>query len=107
MKKLPDKKEQDSVRIKRELDETVAKLEQSHPSSEDWEETMASNREKWEKLKKKIHERQTALKRLVTEKRAGTIGEKEFREKYRKLQDELTALEFAVYDLRLGTDIAV
>lgn len=104
---MADEKDQDPTQIKRDLDETVAKLEQSRPSSKDWGEKMAANRDKWEELKKKIHERQKALKSLVKEKRAGTIGEKQFKKRYRKIQDELTALEFAVYNLRLGTDIDV
>lgn len=105
MQPMADEKERDPSQIKRGLDETVEKLEQSRPSSADWGDKMAANREKWEELKKKIHDRQKTLKRLVKEKRAGTIGEKQFNKKYRKIQDELTNLEFAVYNLRLGTDI--
>lgn len=102
---VADEKERDPSQIKRDLDETVEKLEQSRPSSADWGKKMATNRDKWEELKKKIHDRQKTLKRLVKEKRAGTIGAKQFNKKYRKIQDELTDLEFAVYNLRLGTDI--
>ena len=39
------------------------------------------------------------------EKKAGTIGQDEFDRKYRKLQDELTELEFQVYNMRLGTSV--
>ena len=39
------------------------------------------------------------------EKKAGTIGHDEFEKKYRKLQDELTELEFEVYNMRLGTSV--
>jgi hypothetical protein len=41
----------------------------------------------------------------VTNKKAGIIGQDEFDENYRKLQDELTELEFAVYNMRLGTKV--
>jgi len=66
---------------------------------------MANNRDKWDKLKAKIGERQRALKELVNEKKAGSVGQEEFDLKFRKIQDELTELEFQVYNMRLGTDI--
>ncbi|MHA1906211.1 MAG: hypothetical protein ACW98Y_02870 [Candidatus Thorarchaeota archaeon] len=99
--------EKDSDSIKKSLDETVSKLEQDQSSSKSWGSTMAGNREDWEVLKTKIKERQKALKELVRDKKAGSIGQDEFDTKYRKLQDELTELEFQVYNMRLGTDISV
>ena len=100
-------KEGDPGNIKRSLDDAVHKLDQEPSSSESWGETLSQNREEWEELKKKIKERQRALKALVREKRAGTIGTEEFEKKYKTLQDELTELEFEVYNLRLGTDLHV
>ena len=91
--------------IKKSLDDVVQKLDQDHKSSKSWGTSVWSDPEKWEKLKKEIKECQTELKRLVTEKRAGTMGQEEFDERYRALQDELTELEFQVYNLRLGTSI--
>ncbi len=99
--------EKDSASIKKSLDDTVHKLEQGASSSKSWGSTMTSNREKWEALKAKIGERQRALKELVNEKKAGSIGQDEFDSKFRKLQDELTELEFQVYNMRLGTDVSV
>lgn len=97
--------EKDSESIKKSLDDTVHKLEQDQSSSKSWGSTMAGNREQWDELKSKIKERQRALKELVQEKKSGSIGSDEFESKFRKLQDELTELEFQVYNMRLGTDI--
>ncbi|MFX1579267.1 MAG: hypothetical protein ACFFBJ_06430 [Promethearchaeota archaeon] len=91
--------------IKKSLDDIVHKLDQDANASKSWGASITSNKEKWERLKKQIHERQKALKQLVTDKKAGIIGVDEFDEKYKKLQDELTELEFAVYNLRLGTKV--
>ena len=99
--------EKDSESIKKSLDETVSKLEQDQTSSKSWGSTMAGNREKWDDLKTKIKERQRELKALVHEKKAGSIGQDEFDRKYRRLQDELTELEFQVYNMRLGTDVTM
>jgi chromosome segregation ATPase len=97
--------EADPETIKKSLDEAVQKLDQTAAASKTWGEAMSSHREEWEQLKQKIHERQNALKSLVREKKSGTIGQEEFDLKYRKLQDELTDLEFQVYNLRLGTSV--
>ena len=91
--------------IKKSLDDIVHKLDQDANASKSWGASITSNKEEWEKLKKQIHERQKALKQLVTDKKAGIIGVDEFDEKYKKLQDELTELEFAVYNMRLGTKV--
>jgi chromosome segregation ATPase len=91
--------------IKKSLDDIVHKLDQDANASKSWSASITSNKEEWERLKKQIHERQKALKQLVTDKKAGIIGVDEFDEKYKKLQDELTELEFAVYNLRLGTKV--
>jgi chromosome segregation ATPase len=100
---LPENK--DPASIKESLDDVVERLEQDSKSSESWGASITSNRERWDILKNKIKERQSELKRLVVEKKAGTIGTNEFEEKYRKIQDELTELEFEVYNLRLGTSV--
>jgi chromosome segregation ATPase len=100
-------KESSTDEIKKSLDEVVQKLEQTPTSSDSWGSTMSDNREEWDQIKSKIHERQKALKALVREKKAGTIGSEEFDKQYRKLQDELTELEFKVYNLRLGTNIEI
>ena len=102
---LQEKK--DPASIKESLDEVVDRLEQDQKSSESWGTSITSNCERWETLKKKIRERQSELKRLVVEKKAGTIGANEFEEKYRRIQDELTELEFEVYNLRLGTSVKI
>ncbi|UCH04660.1 MAG: hypothetical protein JSW05_00415 [Candidatus Thorarchaeota archaeon] len=99
--------QKDPASIKESLDDVVDKLEQDQKSSESWGTSIKSNRERWEVLKKKIRERQSELKRLVVEKKAGTIGKSEFEERYRRIQDELTELEFEVYNLRLGTSVKV
>ena len=98
-------KSSNSGKIKKSLDDIVHKLDQDADASKSWAKSVSSNKEEWEKLKKKIHERQKALKQLVTDKKAGVIGQDEFDEKYKKLQDELTALEFTVYNMRLGTQV--
>ena len=103
--RLTDESKADPAKIKESLDDAVAKLDQEKSVSEKWGSTLAGKKEEWEALKKKIGERQHALKELVQEKKAGSIGTEEFNTKYRKLQDELTALEFQVYNMRLGTDI--
>jgi len=97
--------EGDSEKIKKSLDEVVTKLESGSTSSESWARTMASNPEAWKEIKAKIHDRQKALKTLVRDKKAGSIGSDEFDKRFRELQDELTELEFKVYNLRLGTNI--
>lgn len=91
--------------IKESLDDVVHKLEQDASSSESWGASVSGHKREWEELKRKIKERQRALKALVMEKKAGTVGQDEFDRKYRVLQDELTELEFEVYNLRLGTDV--
>lgn len=95
----------DAKKIKSSLDEVVGKLEQDSSSSDSWGESISTHRSRWEDLKEKIRERQSELKRLVMEKKAGTIGQEEFERKYHKLQDELTELEFQVYNMRLGTSV--
>ncbi len=95
----------DADEIKSSLDEVVGKLEQDSKSSDSWGESVSTRRNHWEEIKEKIRERQSELKRLVMEKKAGTIGHDEFEKKYRKLQDELTELEFEVYNMRLGTSV--
>ncbi|TFF91271.1 hypothetical protein EU545_04795 [Candidatus Thorarchaeota archaeon] len=89
--------------IRQSLNAMVHKLDQVSGSSESWRASVSQNKERWEKLKAKIHARQKELKRLVMDKKAGLLGEEEFNRRYRKIQDELTDLEFEVYNLRLGT----
>lgn len=91
--------------IKKSLDDIVQKLDQDADASKSWSNSIISNKEEWEELKTKIHDRQKALKQLVTDKKAGIIGVDEFEAKYKLLQDELTKLEFAVYNMRLGTKV--
>ncbi|MFQ5831249.1 MAG: hypothetical protein ACE5H4_00915 [Candidatus Thorarchaeota archaeon] len=97
----------DPANIKESLDDVVDRLEQDPKSSESWGSSITTNREKWEELKKRIRERQSELKRLVMEKKAGTIGAGEFDKKYRQIQEELTELEFEVYNMRLGTSVKI
>lgn len=99
------KKSGNSEKIKKSLDDIVHKLDQDADASTSWGASVASRKDEWEALKKKIHDRQKALKQLVVDKKAGIIGPDEFEAKYRKLQDELTELEFAVYNMRLGTNV--
>jgi chromosome segregation ATPase len=95
----------DPSKIKESLDSLVHNLEQDSSASTSWGESITSNKEKWELIKRQIHERQKALKQLVTDKKAGLIGADEFDRKYHKLQDELVELETAIYNLRLGTNV--
>ena len=95
----------DPVEIKESLDEIVQKLDQGTASSSSWNESIEENKEAWEQLKRRIQQCQRELKQLVTDKKAGLIGSDEFDEKYPKLQDELTELETAIYNMRLGTDV--
>ena len=105
MTKRESEKSSKPETIKKSLDDIVKKLDQDADASKSWSSSITSNKEEWEKLKKNIHDRQIALKQLVTDKKAGIIGVDEFDEKYKKLQDELTELEFAVYNMRLGTNV--
>jgi chromosome segregation ATPase len=107
VRKLGDdsEKSSDSEKIKKSLDDVVQKLDQDAEVSKSWEKSVSSNKEEWEKLKNKIKERQKALKQLVSDKKAGIVGQDEFDQRYRKLQDELTELEFTVYNMRLGTQV--
>ncbi len=105
LNKRESEKSSNPETIKKSLDDIVQKLDQDAEASKSWESSVTSNKEEWEKLKKKIHDRQKALKQLVADKRAGVIGVDEFDTKYKKLQDELTELEFAVYNMRLGTKV--
>lgn len=98
-------KEGDADKIKKSLDEVVHKLESDSGSSESWGESVHSHPEEWKQLKEEIGKRQKELKQLVLEKKSGTISPDEFEAQYTKLQDELTELEFKVYNLRLGTSI--
>ncbi len=95
----------DPSEIRKALDDVVRKLEPDDESSGSWGHSVQSHRERWEYLKREIGRRQKALKELVMQKRAGTIGPDEFERRYRELQDELTELEFEVYNLRLGTSV--
>ncbi|MFW9844266.1 MAG: hypothetical protein ACFFEV_06810 [Candidatus Thorarchaeota archaeon] len=95
----------DPAEIKESLDDLVQKLDPGKKSSSSWSESMDENKEEWERLKRKIRERQSALKELVTAMKAGLISRDEFQERYPKLQDELSELEEAVYNLRLGTHV--
>ena len=99
------REEADPQTIKESLDKVVEKLDQTESSSESWSASIAGNRQKWEELKEKMHQRQKALKALVTEKKAGTIGHDEFNRRYRQLQDELAEIEFQIYNMRLGTHV--
>ena len=98
-------KDKDPDTIRKSLNDVVQKLGQDSGASQRWGDSIYGNREEWEKLKKQIHDRQKALKALVVEKKAGTIGPAEFDSAFRKIQDELTELEFKVYNMRLGTKI--
>jgi chromosome segregation ATPase len=95
----------DPTDIKDSLDDLVQKLDPGKSSSSRWSDSLDDNKEEWEELKRKIRERQRALKELVTSMKAGLIGRDEFQERYPKLQDELTELETALYNIRLGTDV--
>lgn len=105
LSKRDSEKSSNPEEIKKSLDDIVEKLDQDADASKSWESSVTSRREEWEEIKKKIHERQKALKQLVADKKAGIIGVDEFDTKYRKLQDELTELEFTVYNMRLGTNV--
>lgn len=100
-------KESNPEQIRESLGEVVEKLDQTESSSASWGKTVYGDRERWERLKKEIAKRQKALKTLVMEKKAGSISQEEFNEKFRILQDELAELEFEIYNLRLGTQISV
>jgi hypothetical protein len=100
-----DKEKRPPKEIKEALDDVVHKLEQDTSSRESWGASVSGRKGEWEELKQKIKDRQRALKALVMEKKAGTIGQAEFDQRYRVLQNELTELEFQVYNLRLGTDV--
>ena len=91
--------------IKKSLDDVVHKLDQTSESSEKWGDSVKAQRDSWSDLKEKIRTRQRELKQLVMDKKAGMIGQDEFNTRYRELQDELTELEFKVYNMRLGTKI--
>lgn len=104
-KDAPDK--DSKGHIQDPLDELVKKLDQAPGSSADWGSKIHSKPKKWEALIKKISEKQRELKRLVEAKKAGDIGQSEFEKRYSVLQDELTQLEFEVYNMRLGTNIEV
>lgn len=95
----------DPERIRESLDEVVQKLDQTSSSSKTWGKSISENRKRWEELKREIAKRQKELKALVMDKKAGIIGPEEFNKRYKVLQDELAELEFAVYNMRLGTHI--
>ena len=105
LSKRESEKSSNPETIKKSLDDIVKKLDKDTDASESWSSSVTSNKEEWEELKQKIHKRQKALKQLVADKKAGIIGMDEFDIKYKKLQDELTELEFAVYNMRLGTNV--
>jgi len=95
----------DPTEIKESLDDLVQKLDPGKTSSSSWSESMDANEQEWEQLKRKIRERQRALKEIVNAVKAGLIGRDEFQAQYPKLQDELAELETRVYNMRLGTDV--
>lgn len=100
-----DESTKKSYDIKKSLDDVVHKLEQTSESSEKWGDSVTSQQDSWSDIKEKIRTRQRELKQLVMDKKAGMIGPEEFNSRYRELQDELTELEFKVYNMRLGTKI--
>jgi len=105
LSKHESEKTSDPEAIKKSLDDIVEKLDKDADGSKSWGDSVTSNKEKWELVKKEIHDRQKALKQIVMDKKAGIIGVDEFETKYKKLQDELTELEFIVYNMRLGTKV--
>jgi chromosome segregation ATPase len=98
-------REHDSKATRESLESIVQKLEQASESSDSWDASIKSNPEKWKRLKEMIQKRQRELKQLVTAKKSGLIGADEFQKRYSVIQDELTQLEFEVYNMRLGTDV--
>lgn len=100
-----DAKEKRGEDIKRDLDAIVELLDQGEKSSAAWDSSVSDNPEEWDQLKRQIAEKQRALKLLVDEKKAGRIGTEEFNAEYKRIQDELTKLEFAVYNMKLGTRV--
>ncbi|MHA1271512.1 MAG: hypothetical protein ACTSPY_17095 [Candidatus Helarchaeota archaeon] len=87
---------------KKKLEEIINQLEKSDTSSESWKNIIEKNKEEFQNLKSNIRIKQNELKDLVINKRVGKISQKEFEEQLEKLQNELTDLEFKVYNLRLN-----
>ncbi len=96
-----------SRRVRESLEQLIHELENDSEPSRGWGDTTERNRELWSHLKEQIHRRQRELKILVMQKRAGEISAEEFESRYRTIQDELTALEAEVYNLRLGTHVKI
>ncbi len=92
-------------KIRDSLNDIVQKLDQTKGSSASWDSSIHSDPEKWEELKRQISEKQRELKRLVEAKKAGILGSTEFEKQYTQIQDELTRLEFEIYNMRLGTNV--
>jgi predicted nuclease with TOPRIM domain len=68
---------------------------------ENWKQTIEQNKEEFEDIKGKIRQKQNELTNLVKKKNALTIGNEEFEEQTKIIQQELYELESRILNLRL------
>ena len=86
---------------KKKLEDIIEKLDKTNQSSDIWKRIISENKEEFQALKKQIRSKQNELKELVINKQVGGLTQEDFDVKLKKLQDELSELEFEIYKLRL------
>ena len=86
---------------KDKLEEIIKKFEGNRETRERWKKIIEENKEEFQNIKSLIRKKQSELKELVIKKQVGEINEEEFLIKLEEIQNELTELEFKIYNLRL------
>lgn len=96
MSVLEDKKEK--------LRQIIKKLELSKgKTSSEWKKIITEHKEEFENIKKIIREKQNQIRKLIQEKKLGSIEKEEFNKKLNDLQNELTELESIIFYYRIGS----
>ena len=86
---------------KKKLEDIIEKLDKTSQSSDSWKKIISENKEEFQELKKQIRSKQNELKELVIKKQVGGLSKEDFSRKLQEIQDELSELEFKIYNLRL------
>lgn len=87
------------INSKKKLEKFLENLKETQ--GENWKQTIEENKGEFEEIKGKIRQKQNELTSLVKKKNALTIGNEEFEEQTKIIQEELYELESRILNLRL------
>jgi chromosome segregation ATPase len=87
------------ISSKKKLEKFLENLKETQ--GENWKQTIEQHKEEFESIKMKIRQKQNELTNLVKKKNALTIGNEEFEERTKIIQQELYELESRILNLRL------